>query len=217
MNRQESIPLGQDGILAPSLGRGFADTNLRYTINGYMFGNMPIMTMKKGQRVRWYRLALGDSNNFHTPHWHGNVVDFHGRHTDVVAVSPAQMETVDMIPDNPGIWLFHCHVSDHMAGGMVARYQVLPWPTVVCRPTPRSAETPNMQSRYGRSSNPVWQILRERRRKLGVSQEAFADLCELDRTYVGGIERGERNVALVNIEKLARALKISLSELFRGV
>ena len=35
--------------------------------------------------------------------------------------------------------------------------------------------------------------------------------------YVGGIERGERNVALVNIEKLARALKISLSELFRGV
>lgn len=74
-----------------------------------------------------------------------------------------------------------------------------------------------MQSRYGRSSNPVWQILRERRRKLGVSQEAFADLCELDRTYVGGIERGERNVALVNIEKLARALKISLSELFRGV
>jgi len=60
-------------------------------------------------------------------------------------------------------------------------------------------------------------VLRERRRKLGVSQEAFADLCELDRTYVGGIERGERNVALINIEKLAKALKISLSELFRGV
>jgi len=50
-----------------------------------------------------------------------------------------------------------------------------------------------------------------------VSQEEFADLWRLDRTYVGGIERGERNVALVNIEKLARALKIPLSELFRGV
>jgi transcriptional regulator with XRE-family HTH domain len=59
--------------------------------------------------------------------------------------------------------------------------------------------------------------LRERRRKLGVSQEEFADLCGLDRTYVGGIERGERNVALVNLEKLARALKMSLSELFRSV
>ena len=59
--------------------------------------------------------------------------------------------------------------------------------------------------------------LRERRRKLGVSQEEFADLCGLDRTYVGGIERGERNLALVNIEKLAKALKISLSDLFRSV
>lgn len=59
--------------------------------------------------------------------------------------------------------------------------------------------------------------VRQRRHRLGVSQEAFADLCGLDRTYLGGIERGERNVALVNIEKIARALRISLSELFRGV
>jgi len=51
----------------------------------------------------------------------------------------------------------------------------------------------------------------------GVFQEVFADLCELDRTYIGGIERGERNVAFVSIEKIARALKLSLSELFRKV
>jgi transcriptional regulator with XRE-family HTH domain len=59
--------------------------------------------------------------------------------------------------------------------------------------------------------------LRQRREKLRVSQEAFADMCGLDRTYVGGIERGERNVALVNIEKIAKALRIPVSELFRGV
>jgi transcriptional regulator with XRE-family HTH domain len=59
--------------------------------------------------------------------------------------------------------------------------------------------------------------VRRRRHKLGISQEAFADLCGLDRTYIGGIERGERNVALVNVEKIARALRISLSELFRYV
>ncbi len=59
--------------------------------------------------------------------------------------------------------------------------------------------------------------LRQRRHKLGVSQEEFADMCSLDRTYIGGIERGERNVALVNIEKIARALRVSISELFRGV
>ena len=59
--------------------------------------------------------------------------------------------------------------------------------------------------------------VRQRRQKLGVSQEAFADLCNLDRTYIGGIERGERNVALVNIEKIASALHIHVSELFRGI
>jgi transcriptional regulator with XRE-family HTH domain len=59
--------------------------------------------------------------------------------------------------------------------------------------------------------------LRQRRSTMGVSQEAFADLCGLDRTYVGGIERGERNVALVNLEKIAKALHLSLSELFRHV
>jgi transcriptional regulator with XRE-family HTH domain len=59
--------------------------------------------------------------------------------------------------------------------------------------------------------------VRRKRNKLGVSQEAFADMCQLDRTYIGGIERGERNVALVNIEKIAKTLRISVSELFKGV
>ena len=68
----------------------------------------------------------------------------------------------------------------------------------------------NIRVRFGKA-------LRQRRNKLGVSQEAFADMCELDRTYIGGIERGERNVALVNIEKIAKTLRVSISELFRGV
>ena len=68
----------------------------------------------------------------------------------------------------------------------------------------------DIRIRFGRA-------VRQKRHKLGLSQEAFADLCGLDRTYVGGIERGERNVALVNIEKVARAFKMSLSELLRGV
>lgn len=42
-------------------------------------------------------------------------------------------------------------------------------------------------------------------------------MCQMDRTYIGGIERGERNVALINIEKIATALKLSVLELFRGV
>jgi transcriptional regulator with XRE-family HTH domain len=50
-----------------------------------------------------------------------------------------------------------------------------------------------------------------------VSQEEFADMCGLDRTYVGGIERGERNLSLVNIEKIARTFAVSIAELFKGV
>jgi transcriptional regulator with XRE-family HTH domain len=68
----------------------------------------------------------------------------------------------------------------------------------------------DIRIRFGRA-------LRRQRQRLGVSQEAFADMCQLDRTYIGGIERGERNVALVNIEKIAKTLRLTIAELFRSV
>ncbi|HKS94906.1 MAG TPA: multicopper oxidase domain-containing protein [Terriglobia bacterium] len=48
------------------------------------------------------------------------------RRVDVLDIRAAQMETVDMVPDNPGIWLYHCHFSEHMVAGMVTRYEVKP-------------------------------------------------------------------------------------------
>lgn len=54
--------------------------------------------------------------------------------------------------------------------------------------------------------------VRELRQRLGISQEELADRAGLHWTYVGGIERGERNPALVNIGKLAKALEVSLAE-----
>ncbi|MCD0458628.1 helix-turn-helix domain-containing protein [Roseiconus lacunae] len=59
--------------------------------------------------------------------------------------------------------------------------------------------------------------VRELRKKRGWTQEAFADYCGLDRTYVGGIERGERNVALRNIEVIAATLEISISQLTKSL
>ena len=59
--------------------------------------------------------------------------------------------------------------------------------------------------------------LRELRLRAGFSQEQFAADCDLDRTYVSGIERGKRNVALRNIDAIARALNISIAELMKGV
>lgn len=59
--------------------------------------------------------------------------------------------------------------------------------------------------------------VRELRKAKGWSQEEFAHQCGLDRTYMGGIERGERNVALRNLERLAAALGISIERLMKGL
>jgi FtsP/CotA-like multicopper oxidase with cupredoxin domain len=125
VKKNEVVPTDPSGSFNFVSPTGFAAANIRFTINGMSYANLPIMTMQKGDRVRWYIATLGFGFNFHTAHWHGNVVLHDGKRTDVVALSPAQMETMDMVPDDPGIWLVHCHVSDHMEGGMVARYQVL--------------------------------------------------------------------------------------------
>ena len=114
------------GIVVSIPVTGFGATNVKWSINGYIFGNMPLMKMKVGDRVRWYVATLGDFNNAHTPHWHGNTVVVAGHRTDVVSVVAAEMVTADMVPDMPGIWLYHCHISDHMLAGMVGRYEVMP-------------------------------------------------------------------------------------------
>jgi len=56
--------------------------------------------------------------------------------------------------------------------------------------------------------------VRQARMKIGISQEELAFQSGLDRTYISGIERGTRNPSLKNIEKIAKALKISPAELF---
>ena len=56
--------------------------------------------------------------------------------------------------------------------------------------------------------------MRQQRLTQGLSQEALADLAGLHRTYIGSVERGERNISLDNLERIAHALKMSLSELF---
>jgi FtsP/CotA-like multicopper oxidase with cupredoxin domain len=103
----------------------FEESNLMHNINGYVYGNGPTISMHKGQRVRWYLMAMGTEVDLHTPHWHGNTVTALGMRTDVVNLLPASMVVADMLPDNPGTWLFHCHVNDHIAAGMITRYQVL--------------------------------------------------------------------------------------------
>ncbi len=60
----------------------------------------------------------------------------------------------------------------------------------------------------------VGKRVKELRYKLGISQEELADLSELDRTYITSVECGKRNISIVNIEKLASALGVTLKDFF---
>jgi hypothetical protein len=108
------------------------DSGLFYSMNGFIFGNLPGLVMKQGEKVRWYLLGMGSEKDLHTPHWHGKTVSDKLRTTDVIELLPGSMVTVDMLADNPGTWLFHCHVSDHMEAGMMATYTIYPLPTRSC-------------------------------------------------------------------------------------
>jgi manganese oxidase len=102
----------------------FEESNLMHSINGYVFGNGPMITVRKGERVRWYVMSMGTEVDLHTPHWHGNTVTVNGMRMDTVNLLPASMVVADMVADDPGVWLFHCHVNDHISAGMLTRYMV---------------------------------------------------------------------------------------------
>ena len=103
---------------------GFQESNLMHAINGYVYGNQPMIRMDEGERVRWYVMGMGTEVDLHTPHWHGNTVTVHGMRMDTIDLLPATMVVADMVPDDPGTWLFHCHVADHIRAGMQTRYRV---------------------------------------------------------------------------------------------
>jgi manganese oxidase len=105
---------------------GFVKTLEYYTLNGFTKGTLPLLTMKKGERVRWYLLANSNEDDVHAPHWHGQTVLFSNMRTDTLSLAPMGMMVADMEPDSPGTWLFHCHVNDHLEGGMYALFKVTP-------------------------------------------------------------------------------------------
>lgn len=59
--------------------------------------------------------------------------------------------------------------------------------------------------------------IRELRKETGLSQEKFATKIGMDRTYFASVELGKRNISIVNLEKIADGLNVSLAELFRNV
>jgi manganese oxidase len=59
-----------------------------HSINGSVYGNMPVITMRRGERVRWYAMDMGTEVDLHSPHWHGNTPLVNGMRMDVVQLLP---------------------------------------------------------------------------------------------------------------------------------
>ena len=105
---------------------GGQERGLMHSINGFIFGNIPGLVMKSGERVRWYLLGMGNEQDLHTFHWHGKTLRAPGRRTDVIELLPGSMVTADMRADNPGTWMLHCHVADHFDAGMYGTFTIEP-------------------------------------------------------------------------------------------
>jgi len=102
------------------------ERGLMHAINGYVFGSLPGIVANRGERMRWYLLGMGNEQDLHTLHWHGKTVRHGARNTDVIELLPGSMATADMLADNPGTWLMHCHVADHLKAGMFATFTINP-------------------------------------------------------------------------------------------
>ena len=101
----------------PSLAQDFD------CINGNCFlSNTPTFHAKVGDRVRWRVGAIGKET--HVFHIHGHRWMSKGKHTDTLILGPCETGTVEYIEQSPGTWLYHCHVTEHMTGGMAGLYVV---------------------------------------------------------------------------------------------
>ncbi|XP_075369610.1 hephaestin isoform X4 [Mycteria americana] len=107
----------------------FVESNKMHAINGRLYANLPGLTMFQGEWVNWYLLGMGQEIDVHTVHFHAETFIYkNGKsyRADVVDLFPGTFEMVEMLVGNPGTWLLHCHVSDHIHAGMEILFTVLP-------------------------------------------------------------------------------------------
>ncbi|CAC5377477.1 HEPH [Mytilus coruscus] len=107
----------------------FQLSNTKFSINGFIFSNIPNLEMVEGDTIAWYTYSFGSFRDIHSNHFHGQTFIKTSRlsfRDDVVGVVPGSYETVEMFADNPGTWLIHCHLGLHMSAGMLNTYTILP-------------------------------------------------------------------------------------------
>jgi FtsP/CotA-like multicopper oxidase with cupredoxin domain len=123
--RGESVPAVEQSLFLHQLQPPVTGLKRSYQcINGRAFaGNTPTLRAKVGQEVALH--VFGMDNNFHDFHIHGHRwKDAAGAFVDTPSVGPNETTTVRFIEDNPGRWLYHCHVFSHQDAGMAGWYLV---------------------------------------------------------------------------------------------
>ncbi|HKP90473.1 MAG TPA: multicopper oxidase domain-containing protein [Thermoleophilaceae bacterium] len=118
LDRHERAPDREFQVVFSPFGKDFM------AINGRAFvGNTPVYRSKVGETVQWDVMAMGSDH--HTFHVHGHRWMTPGRiPRDTQTVGPAESFKIRWKERDPGTWLYHCHVEDHMMRGMIGLYRV---------------------------------------------------------------------------------------------
>ncbi len=113
------------GIIPPG-GTYRGPHQYMHTMNGFAYEDaVPHFTGRVGELSRWRVVSIGIEA--HTFHIHGHRwVDSDGTLTDNIQLAPGTYKTFEFEEDRIGNWLVHCHFPNHMEGGMVSRYTVVP-------------------------------------------------------------------------------------------
>jgi len=117
---QENIVLFHD-LYSDDVGSSLAQD--LDCINGFSFlPNTPTFHARVGERIRWRVGAMGKEQ--HVFHIHGHRWKSKGQFTDTLVLAPGTTGTIEYTEESPGTWLYHCHVTEHMMGGMAGLYVV---------------------------------------------------------------------------------------------
>lgn len=122
------------GMMGGGMMGGMMNASKMWTINGVPFEGPVMEPLLTLQREQSHVLTLRNETAWHHPiHLHGHsfrVISRHGRPTryrewqDTVLMSPRERIEIAFVADNPGDWMFHCHIAEHLAGGMMGIIRV---------------------------------------------------------------------------------------------
>uniref|UniRef100_A0A8B9EC93 ferroxidase n=1 Tax=Anser cygnoides TaxID=8845 RepID=A0A8B9EC93_ANSCY len=107
--------------------KDFVEGNSKHAINGKIYNSLLGLTMNEGDTTNWYLIGMGNEVDIHTVHFHAQTFIFKtdkDHRGDVYDLFPGTFQTVELVAENPGTWLLHCHVADHIHAGMETTYTI---------------------------------------------------------------------------------------------